>query len=66
MFKGEAIECLKCKNRFLDTRQDWEEIEKKLCLYCNNSDTEKTIVLNEEQLENCNCKECKEILIKLK
>jgi hypothetical protein len=45
MFKGEAIECLKCKNRFLDTRQEWEEIEKKLCLYCNNSDTEKTIVL---------------------
>jgi len=28
MFKGEAIECLKCKNRFLDTRQEWEEIEK--------------------------------------
>jgi hypothetical protein len=62
---GDIIECQECKNRFFDTRT-WDEIEKKLCLFCNNQDKYKTIVLGKEQLKNCNCHECKTILNKLK
>tara|TARA_B100001093_G_C26679899_1_gene949964 strand:- start:576 stop:770 length:195 start_codon:yes stop_codon:yes gene_type:complete len=62
---GDAIECLKCNERFFDARP-WEEVEKQLCFYCDNNDKEQTIVLSEEMLEDCGCSECLEIIKKLK
>ena len=32
---GDAIECLRCNERFFDARP-WEEVEKQLCFYCDN------------------------------
>ena len=48
---GDAIECLKCNERFFDARP-WEEVEKQLCFYCEFAITPPAINIDDENTAN--------------